>query len=208
VIARSLKSLLLLCLALSVLGCAGSIRPQTTRPELHRLQPADQARSCRHAFDRSLRIWDFSTAEPFNRNQMAVLNSNGTMVFSREHQWVDLPGVMIAQALQRDLSRSGLFTTVVRGMPEVGTAYELSGRLLAFGCQRGRDGDRAVLRVQVRLHQQSKPEEPVFDQTYGYRSPSSARLSSSDFVDAMNGLAARFFSRLRQDLCRLAGAEG
>jgi ABC-type uncharacterized transport system auxiliary subunit len=208
VIARSLKPLLLLCLALSVLGCAGVIRPQVSQPELHRLQPVDQARSCRHAFDRSLRIWDFSTAEPFNRNRMAVLNPNGTMVFSREHQWVDLPGVMIAQALQRDLSRSGLFTTVVRGMPEVDAAYELSGRLLAFGCQRGRGGDRAAFRVQVSLHQQDKPEEPIFHRTYSYRSPPAATLSASDFVDAMNGQAARFFSQLHKDLCRLAGAEG
>jgi len=187
---RRLTAAILLGLFLSALGCSSAIQPQKPQPQFHRLEPAPRPLPCRHCFEGSLRVWDFSTAAPFAQNRMAVLESNGTVVYSHGHQWAALPGVMIARGVQQDLSRDGLFQVVVAEMPDLDTDYGLSGRVLTFGCQRTEGKDRAVLKVEVSLHPGGPGQDVLFHKTYQYRSPAVPSASPFAFVEAMNELAA------------------
>lgn len=182
------------------------LRTETEQPAFYQLQPKQQAVACEHSFERGLRVWDLATSAPFNRTRMAVEDSQGEIVFSRETQWAEVPGVMVAEVLHRDLSQAEFFHPVIYGMPSVDTAFELNGRVHVFGCERSQDDSRAVLKVELRLIHLEENSEAVVHKTYTLRSAPFAPNKPSDFVRSMNHLVRKLSVQFQQDLCQAAAS--
>jgi ABC-type uncharacterized transport system auxiliary subunit len=140
---------------------------------------------------------------------MAVRDAQGKIVFSRAKQWADLPGVMVAEVLQRDLSRSELFALVFWGTPSLDADFELNGRVHEFYCRQSSQGEsRAVLKVAVSLlHTKLKPDL-LLHKTYTLRSAPFAPNESSQVAQAMSSLVRELSLRLQGDLCQVAAAKG
>ncbi|MFO7876447.1 MAG: ABC-type transport auxiliary lipoprotein family protein [Desulfovermiculus sp.] len=197
-----LRTVLALFLCFWVGGCMSLLRPETAQPVFYRLQPKKQTVSCDHTLEHGLRVWDLDTSAPFNRARMAVVDSKDEIVFSRENQWADVPGVMIAEILHRDLSHANFAHQVIHGMPGIDAGYELTGRVHVFGCERGQDDNRAVLKVELSLLSIKEKSEPLVHKTYTLRSASFAPNKPGAFVRAMSQLAGKLSIQFQQDLCQ------
>ena len=190
---------LLLCLLMS--GCIALLGQETAQPLVFELHPKLQTVACAHSLDKSLRIWDLSTSAPYNRTQMVVVGSHKKITSSRDKQWAELPGVMVAQNLHRDLNQAGFFRHTIYAMPNVDTAFELTGRVHVFGCEKSQENRRAVLKVELSLRCIQEDSEPVVHRTYSLRSESLATKEASEFVQAMNRLTGKLSRQFQQDLC-------
>lgn len=199
-----LRTVLVLWLCFWVGGCASLLRPETSQPVFYPLQPRQQTLDCDQGLQHGLRVWDLDTSAPFNRTRMVVMDSQEEIVFSRENQWVDLPGVMIAEVLHRDLSHANFVNPVIYGMPGMVAGYELTGRVHIFACERGQDDSRAVLKVELSLLPAKGKSKALVHKTYTLRSPSFAPHTPDAFVRAMNQLAGKLSLQFQQDLCQAA----
>lgn len=199
-----LRTVLALFLCIWLGGCATLLRTETAQPVFYRLQPKQQTLACDQGLKYGLRIWDLDTSAPFNRTRMAVIDSQEEIVFSRENQWVDMPGVMIAEMLHRDLSQTSFVRPVIYGMPGMDAGYELTGRVHIFACERGQDDNRAVLKVELSLLSTKGKFAPLVHKTYTLRSASFAPHTPDAFLQAMNQLAGKLSLQFQQDLCRAA----
>jgi len=200
---RCLMSWGVLLLISLAMGCSSMILPEAEPPTFYQLQYSTEPMACDQTFNGSLLIWGFGTAAPYNRTQIVVTAANGTVRFSRKHQWVALPGALIAQMLKRDLSRGNLFPMVVTDQLNVETAYELNGRLLTFGAEKTASGWTAELTAEVSLSSKGQ-ERLLFQELYVLHSEPFTQTDPMRFVQAMNRLAAKLSRRLRQDLCCMA----
>ncbi|MFW5971499.1 MAG: ABC-type transport auxiliary lipoprotein family protein [Desulfovermiculus sp.] len=201
-----LRAVLALFLCFWVGGCGSLLRTETAQPVFYRLQPKQQTRACDHDLKHGLRVWDLDTSAPFDRTRMAVMDPQEKIVFSRENQWADLPGIMIAEVLYQDLSQAKFVQPVIYGMPGIDAEYELAGRVHIFACERSEDESRAVLKVELNLLTTKEKSEPLMHKTYTLRSPSFAPHKPDAFVRAMNQLAGKMSLQLQQDLCEAAAS--
>ena len=196
--------ILLLCFVVG--GCMSALRPESPQTVFYSLDTEPAEPSCRQSISGSLRVWEFTTSSPFNRTGMAVLDSPGKIVFSRASQWADLPGVMVAEVLQRDLSQSGLFPLVFLGTPSLDADFELSGRVHEFCCRQSGEESRAVLKVAVSLLPTKLQPDLVMHKTYTLESPPYASNEPSQFAQAMSSLVSQLSLRVQNDLCRVAAS--
>jgi ABC-type uncharacterized transport system auxiliary subunit len=183
-----------------------ALRPESPQTVFYSLDTEPAEPSCSQSISGSLRVWEFTTSSPFNRTGMAVLDSHGKIVFSRASQWADLPGVMVAEVLQRDLSQSDLFTLVFLGTPSLDAAFELSGRVHEFCCRQSGEESRAVLKVAVSLLPTKLQPDLVMHKTYTLESPPFASNEPSQFAQAMSSLVSQLSLRVQNDLCRVAAS--
>lgn len=186
-IMRTLITVSMLSLILLLLGCTSMIRPESSQPVFYLLRDKEDKITCNQSFEGSLRIWDFRTAKTFNRTQMAVLRTNGTVIFSRKNQWAALPGTMVANCLQRDLSRDSLFPLVVSSMTKVDTSYEMTGEVDKFCLKQEKDSGLAVVRAEIIL-KNSREHDLLFHKTYSLHSQPIPLKDPLKFVKVMNDL--------------------
>ena len=194
--------LCLLCLAVS--GCTAQLRPESPQPVFYALDSKPAVFSCPNSFRDNLRVWEFFTSSPYNRTGMAVVNPSGEIVFSNTHQWADLPGIMVAEVLQRDLGRSGLFPLVFLGLPSIASGFELSGRVHELSCRQSQEGRRAVLKADVSLMSLKQQPRLLLSKTYTLRSQPLTVKTSSKFAQAVDNLVRELSLHLQEDLCRVA----
>ena len=197
--------LLFLLIALAVAGCGGLLTQETPAPVFYQLDYKPAEVSCGRSFGEGLRVWEFSTASPFDQSGMVATGPEQQVEISKNFQWVAKPGTMVAEQLARDLNAGGLFTMVQSGNSPVTVPLEMTGRVYQFAWQRGNDLSRAVLKVEVSLIDTRGARQVLFHQTYDLQSQAFPKGNSSTFAAAMSDLAAKFSEKLRRDLCQAIG---
>jgi ABC-type uncharacterized transport system auxiliary subunit len=181
-------------------ACSSLLLSTTAPPVYYQLQYAPEEVECARGFDQGVRVWDFSTAHPFDRTDMVVVKGRGEVLYSSSYQWVANPGTMVAQDLLRDLTLGALFPQVVSGESPLTVPLELTGRVFVFGWEKSGPQARAVLQVEVSLTD-TTAQKVLFRRTYTLESQPFKEDTSSEFARAMDGLAGEFSGRLRRDLC-------
>lgn len=185
-------------------GCTNALRPTSPDPVYYQIQYPTKDITCSHSFDAGLRIWDFTTSTPFNQTQIVVLRTENKVLFSRDYQWVDAPGIMITENLQNDLSQGSLFDPVVSSMPQISTPFELSGHVNTFACKQTDNQYQALLEVEVSLNDNQEQEKLIFHKTYSLQSKIFPKKDVSIFVQKMSLLIGKFSHLLQVDLCNTA----
>jgi len=183
-------------------GCVPFGSSSSPEPEFYRLSFEGESAQCDALFSRMVRVRRFSADQPFGQQRMVLWGRNGTVRFSRSARWVAEPGAMLAEGIRRDLSRSGLFSSVMEESHPGGASLELSGRILRFAAEPCASGYRALFAVKVRLQERSGGEAPLLQKRYSLESGCFPARDAARFARAMSDLASEFSDRLLEDLCR------
>ena len=187
--------------ALWAAGCGGKLFPKAKPPIYYQLDYQATPRHCPEAFQKGVRVWRFTDASTYQRTEMVVIQPQGHVAFSSAFQWVARPGALVADNLQRDLSKSRLFPQVVSGNDPVTVPLELSGRIFVFAWERSGAVSRAALQVSVSLIDTDEPRHVVFQRQYDLRSQPLGDDSSAAFARGMSAVMKQFSERFQQDLC-------
>jgi ABC-type uncharacterized transport system auxiliary subunit len=183
-------------------GCASLIFPSSAPPVYYQLDYKPTLGKCPQAFKKGLRVWTFTSSDPYRRTGMVVLKPGGKVSFSSAFQWVASPGTLLPESLQRDLTLSSLFPRVVGANDPTGAPLELSGHVFVFACERTGSISRAALQIEVSLIDTDEaPRRVIFRREYDMRSGPFAEDTSAAFARAMSGLVAEFSQKFQQDIC-------
>ena len=188
-------------------GCSSMLTTALPPPVDYQLDYPAVAVACAQGFSAGVRVLDFSTAAPFDRPEMVVVRPGGEVRFSGDFQWVEAPGRMLSEALERDLSAGTEFPLVFGADAPVAVPLELTGRVFRFAWERRGKNSQGVLKVEVSLLEAGPPLRVLFHRVYELRSPLRARSDSSLFAAGMSALAGRFSLELRRDLCAAASRD-
>jgi len=194
-------------LLLMLAGCSSMLTTRLPPPHYYQLDYSPVAVGCSRGFSGGVRVLDFTTATPFGRPEMVVTGPDGDVRFSDDFQWVDTPGRMLAEALERDLSAGTEFPLVFGANAPVSVPLELTGRVFRFAWERQGKDYRAVLKVEVSLLETGPPLRVLFHRVYELKGPLKAGNDSSLFAASMSALVDRFSRQLRRDLCAASGRE-
>ncbi len=190
--------------AIAFTGCASILPkapPQTFYDVAYDPEPVDCARS----YPSSVEVWNFAAVAPYDQPEMVVTDGR-EVSFSRQHQWVDRPGVLVAQRLTRDLGSGRLFPLAVSARDPEGAPLELTGTVYRFAWQREGGSARATVQVEVVLRRTGSHPEVVLHQRYDASSdPETAADDAAAFARAMSVVVARLSTQVRHDLCAAAG---
>lgn len=191
--------------AIVVTGCA-SILPKAPPQTFYDVEYHPEPLDCAEAYPAPVEVWNFTAVAPYDRPEM-VVTDGGEVSFSRGHQWVDRPGVLVAQRLTRDLGADRLFPLAVSPRDPEGAPLELSGTLYRFDWQREGKSARAVVQADVVLRRTRGHPEVLLHRRYEASSePQEAADDAAAFARAMSGVVARLSTRVRRDLCATAVA--
>jgi ABC-type uncharacterized transport system auxiliary subunit len=182
-------------------GCASLIFPTGKAPVYYQLDYQSPRVRCSRVFHQGVRVWNFATSSPYNRTEMVVLQPDGQVRFSSSFQWVASPGVLVAENLQRDLTRSSLFPQVVSSDNPTVVPLQLSGQVFAFAWERRGLASWAVLTVEVSLINTRAPRQVIFRREYSLKSGPFVDNSSANFARAMSALMREFSEKFQTDLC-------
>jgi ABC-type uncharacterized transport system auxiliary subunit len=187
-------------------GCASLIFPSAKAPVYYQLDYLSPAVRCSRTFSQGVRVWKFNNSSPYDRTEMVVLNPDGQVQFSSGFQWVDQPGTLVAENLQRDLTGSSLFPQVVSPNNPAVVPLELTGNVFAYAWERGGLASWAVLSVEVSLINTRSPRKVIFRREYKLKNGPFMDNSSAAFARAMSGLMGEFSEKLQRDLCKSLAA--
>lgn len=185
-------------------GCTLFSRSPSPQPDFYRLSYEGGSAQCEASFSAMLRVRDFSADQPFGQQRMVFWGRNRTVRFSRSARWVAEPGTMLAEGIRRDLSRSGLFSSVVQGASPDGPSLELSGRIMRFAAEPCASRYRALLGVTIRLERRGGEQPPLWQEQYSLKSDCFPAGDADRFARAMSRLVSKFSTKLREDLCGIA----
>ncbi len=159
---------------------------------------------CTNGWAEGVRVWPFSASAPYDREEMIILDVDHKVRFSSVFRWVAVPGVMVADRLLEDLSRSSLFSQTMPSVHRHSSALELSGHLHRFAWEeRGAGGKRAVLDVEINLWREDPKRDVLFRRHYHFESPPSASGSPETMASAMSALVRQLSQTLQRDLCAM-----
>jgi ABC-type uncharacterized transport system auxiliary subunit len=113
---------------LSLGGCSSLIFPSSSPPVYYQLDAAPTAVNCPNPFHKSIRLWKFGAASPYDRREMVVVQNGREVSISSAFQWVASPAAMLGNVLYRDLSMGGLFPQVVTANDPVNVPFDMTGR--------------------------------------------------------------------------------
>lgn len=199
---RWLPALLILSL-----GCS-SLLPTTAPPVYYQLEYQPPAGRCPRYLPGSLAVGHFTASSPYDDTKMVVLKSGGRVAFSSGFQWVANPGVLVAEALQRDLSQSRLFPSVTgAGSPGI-APYQLSGHLFVFAWDQAAGASQAVLKVELSLVQTQAPRRVLLHRQYTLSRGPFGEDNAAAFARAMSGAVSDFSQQVQQDLCQVLLSTG
>jgi ABC-type uncharacterized transport system auxiliary subunit len=194
---RPASSILLLA---AVAGCS-SILPKAPPEAFYDLMYEAERVDCHAGYGEPVEVWNFTAAGPYDRTDM-VVTSGREVSLSRGHQWVDRPGVLVAQKLIRDLSGGRLFTVAVSPRDPAGAPLQLTGNLYRFAWMKDGGSAHASFEADVILRRTGAPAQVLLHNRYDLNSePVSTTDDASAFARAMSGVVARFSALLRRDLC-------
>ena len=182
-------------------GCSSLLMSTTSPPTYYQIEYTPSGGMCSKTFGEAVKVWDFSTATPYDRDDMVVLEGERQVLYSSGQQWVARPGTMIAQSLIRDLDFDPLFLQAIGPNSPVVAPLELSGRVLVFAWEKTGVEYRAVFQVEVSLMESRGPGEILFSRDYRFESDTTKNNTPSAFARAMSVLANDFSKNLRRDLC-------
>ncbi len=181
-------------------GCA-SILPRAPTTTYYDVRYEPERVDCPLSYPSPVEVWNLTSADPYDRTDMVVVQGR-EVALSRDHQWVDRPGVLVAQALRRDLGGDRLFPLVVSPKDPEGARLELTGTLYRFAWEREGRSARASLEVDVVLRTAGDGARILLHRRYDL---SSTREAATDdaaaFARAMSGVVARLSLLVRRDLC-------
>jgi ABC-type uncharacterized transport system auxiliary subunit len=187
-------------IAVLATGCS-SILPKAPPEEFYDVMYDPEPVACSGAYGAPVEVWNFTAAGPYDRTDM-VVTAGRQVSFSKGHQWVDRPGVLVAQKLIRDLSTGRLFAIAVSPRDPEGAPLELTGDLYRFAWVRDGASAHASLKADVILRRSGAPAQIVLHKRYDLDSePVAAADDATAFARAMSGVVARFSVLLRRDLC-------
>jgi ABC-type uncharacterized transport system auxiliary subunit len=182
-------------------GCASLIFPTGKAPVYYQLDYQSPTVRCSRAFPQGVRVWKFATSSPYDRTEMVVLQPDDQVRFSSGFQWVASPGTLVAENLQRDLTRSSLFPQVVSPDNPTVVPLELSGHVFAYAWERSGLASWAVLVVEVSLINTRTPRKVIFRREYSLKTGPFMDNSSANFARAMSALMREFSEKFQRDLC-------
>jgi ABC-type uncharacterized transport system auxiliary subunit len=189
-------ALILLALA----GCS-SILPQAPAETFYDLKYDPEPLGCGRSYPSPVEVWNFAATAPYDRTDM-VVTEGGEVAFSPGHQWVDRPGVLVAQKLLRDLGDGKLFPLAVSPRDPEGAPLALNGTLYKFAWEKSGGSARAALEADVTLRRTAGAGQIVLHKRYQIASePQTATADASVFARAMSEVVARFSQSVRRDLC-------
>ena len=122
-------------IAVLLAGCTPLDRSPSPEPDYYRLSYETGTVSCETAFPDGVLVRRFTADRPFEQERMVFWGRNRTVRFSESARWIAEPGVMLGEAVLRDLSRSGLFPSAVEAAEPAVASLELSGRVLCFAAE-------------------------------------------------------------------------
>lgn len=198
----------LFLITLTAGGCGGLLPDAGPAPVFYRFDYDPPPVDCPRVFDEGIRIREFSSASPYDRQEMIVLKPQGEVSFSGTYQWVATPGKMVAQSLERDLSAGNLFSSVSMGEDPSLAPLELTGRIYTFAWKQSELEGRAVLKVEISLRETAGESRILLHRIYRIESPGHTERKANQFAAAMSELARELSLRLQEDLCSLARGEG
>ncbi len=190
------------------IGCSSMLRPKSPEPAFYQLEYPSTKVDCSNSFNGGVRVWNFTTAPPYDRTQMVVRAPDREVMFSRNYQWAALPGTMLTKRIQNDLEKEKLFSGGVVQAGLANVPWELSGKVETFACQRTDSSCKAILGVDVSLNSTSPGGEKIFQKNYRFTSEPFSKDDSAKFAAAMSGIARQFSEQLQKDLCQAAGKNG
>ncbi len=189
-----------LLLAASLGGCA-SIFPKAASKSYYDLKYAPEGVRCAESYPSPVEVWSFGAAAPYDRTDMVVVDGR-QVSFSNDHQWVDRPGALVADALMRDLGGGDLFPLVVSPRDPAGAPLQLTGTLYRFAWDKEGGSARARLEADVVLRSTGDGARILLHRRYDVDSPPQASTDdASAFARAMSGAVARLSDLVRRDLC-------
>jgi ABC-type uncharacterized transport system auxiliary subunit len=184
----------------AVAGCS-SILPKAPPEAFYDLTYDPQPVDCSASYGAPVEVWNFTAAGPYDRTDM-VVTQGSEVSFSRGHQWVDRPGVLVAEKLIRDLSGGHLFPLAVSPRDPEGAPLELTGNLFRFAWAKDGGSARASFEADVILRKTGEPAQVILHKRYDVSSePVTSTDDASAFARSMSEAVARFSAQLRHDLC-------
>jgi ABC-type uncharacterized transport system auxiliary subunit len=198
---KSVSCLLLVAMFLLATGCA-SFFSSGSPPVYYEIEYSASPLDCSGGWKEGVRVWPFSASAPYDREEMIILDADHKIRFSSVYRWVATPGVMVADRLLQDLSRTSLFARTTAPVNRLASALELSGHIHRFAWEdRGSDRKRAVLDVEVNLWQEEPKREVIFRRHYQLESPASGSGSPEAMAEALSQLVRELSDSLQRDLC-------
>ena len=157
--------------------------------------------TCGKKVDKVLRVRPFTESLPFNRKEMAVLGTRRDVKLSSKNLWVGNPGDMVANQLANDLSRDGLFSTILTMGNPAAAPMLLDGKIFQFAWAEENSTARALLEVEATLTNMENGREVIYRKIYRFESDSMPSKAPENFAEAASQLVAQFSSELRTDIC-------
>jgi len=198
------KSLLIILLAVITWGCAGSIIPKSPPMYYHQLDYSYHtiAPPCSTFQNKIIKVWGFHSISPFDSTEMVVESNNIQVLVSKSHQWIDRPGVLLAEWLRKDIDRDGMFSgayeTIETGVSLVG--MELSGVVERWSWVKTEKGYIAAMEVTLTVWQKQPTASILFKKHYKLESQPSSVNDPEAFARAMTELAVKLSQTFRKEL--------
>lgn len=189
-------------LLFALTGCAGAFSPKHP-PEYFQLEYAYAPVDCALKRGEGLRVWPFSAAAPYDRDQMMVVDPSRGVHFSSRYRWVASPGNMSSDMLLRDLARGEVFAAAVPAGDPYAASTQMSGNIFRFGLEKTDSSYRADLEVEITVWSEKPKREILFKKRYSFLGDPVAEGSPQRFAEAMSGLVGKLSLQLREDLCSM-----
>lgn len=150
----------------------------------------------------SLSVSDFSADAAYEDVRIAYRRAPVRLDYYNYHEWVALPGVMVADVLRSALDRTGWFDRVLRE-PASGTDLRLEGRVLRFEeVDLSDERWEAALALELWV-EDAKTDAPLFHGTFE-RSVPVAERSPAGVAVALSVALGLVVEELAPTLARLA----
>jgi len=198
------RSSLIILAAVMTWGCAGSIIPKSPPMYYHQLNYSyhNVAPHCSTFQNKIIKVWEFHAISPFDSTEMVVESNNTQVLVSKSHQWIDRPGVLLAEWLRKDIDRDGMFSgayeTIEAGGNLIG--MELSGVVERWSWVKTEKGYIASMEVTLTVWQRQPTASILFKKHYKLESQPSSINDPEAFAKAMTELVAKLSHRFRKEL--------
>lgn len=182
-------------------GCMGTLTTATPPVYFELSYASPAAAPCSRSSYGSLKVWPFSAAAPYDREEMIILEPSRKVRFSAHFRWITTPGTMIADKLTRDLTAGPSFSQAVASAGSMDADIQVSGHIHAFAWEdRGEEGQRALLDVQVSSWREKPKRQVLLEKHYRLAGDRSSSASPEQFAEAMSSLVAELSRQLQEDL--------